>query len=314
MTVHPDDLKRRGETAKRETKHVDFKETFDPASPGDWCELIKDIVAMANSGGGVVVLGVANNGTLAEYDPSTLLALDPAKITDKVNKYTGYAFTEFEIAEITRTGKSVACLVVSQTPFPLVFNEPGTYALPDNKQKTAFGRGTVYFRHGAQSAPATSNDLRNAIENIVADLRREWLAGMRKVVEAPRGARVNVSAPEVIASTSPTAAAFRVTDDPTAPAYRVENPDDTHPYRQKELLAYVNERLPKGARINSHDALAVRRVHGIDNHPELVYHPHFGSPQYSSTFGDWLVEQHSLNTNFFRAARLRYRVLNREAL
>lgn len=39
-------------TAKRESKHIEFKEGFNPSEARDWCEIIKDIVAMANSGGG----------------------------------------------------------------------------------------------------------------------------------------------------------------------------------------------------------------------------------------------------------------------
>lgn len=38
--------------AKRESKHVEFKESFDPTASADWCELIKDVVAIGNSGGG----------------------------------------------------------------------------------------------------------------------------------------------------------------------------------------------------------------------------------------------------------------------
>lgn len=50
-------------SAKRESKTVDFKSSFDPESNGDWCELIKDFVAIANSGGGVILIGVADDGT-----------------------------------------------------------------------------------------------------------------------------------------------------------------------------------------------------------------------------------------------------------
>jgi len=51
-------------SAKRESKAVDFKRSFDPASVAEWCELIKDIVAMANSGGGTILIGVNNDGPL----------------------------------------------------------------------------------------------------------------------------------------------------------------------------------------------------------------------------------------------------------
>src|ERR1700745_3001494 len=42
-------------SAKRESKTVDFKTAFDPDRASDWCELIKDMVAVANSGGGTIL-------------------------------------------------------------------------------------------------------------------------------------------------------------------------------------------------------------------------------------------------------------------
>jgi predicted HTH transcriptional regulator len=41
---------------KVESDKVDFKEIFSISSKADWCELIKDIVAMANSGGGILLI------------------------------------------------------------------------------------------------------------------------------------------------------------------------------------------------------------------------------------------------------------------
>jgi len=48
--------------AKRESKRIDFKERFDTQAAGEWCEIIKDIVAMANSGGGAILFGTDNIG------------------------------------------------------------------------------------------------------------------------------------------------------------------------------------------------------------------------------------------------------------
>ena len=75
--------------AKRESKHIEFKEYFNPSSGQDWCEIVKDIVAIANSGGGVIVFGVQNNGTPSVCDISQVTALDTATITDKIFRYTG---------------------------------------------------------------------------------------------------------------------------------------------------------------------------------------------------------------------------------
>jgi predicted HTH transcriptional regulator len=48
--------------SKSESRSIDFKSTFNPDSAADWCELIKDIVAIANSGGGSILVGVDDEG------------------------------------------------------------------------------------------------------------------------------------------------------------------------------------------------------------------------------------------------------------
>ena len=44
----------KAKAAKRESKYIEFKVSFDIDSTQDWCEIIKDIVAIANSGGGII--------------------------------------------------------------------------------------------------------------------------------------------------------------------------------------------------------------------------------------------------------------------
>src|SRR6516165_3194182 len=85
-----------------ESDAVDFKVSFDPQSKQDWCELIKDIVAMTNSGGGTIIVGVADDGTSSGADVAPLLAVDSADVTNKIHGYTGQHFASFEISEGTR--------------------------------------------------------------------------------------------------------------------------------------------------------------------------------------------------------------------
>jgi hypothetical protein len=75
-----------------------------------------------------------------------------------------------------------------------------------------------------------------------------------------------------------------------------------------ELVAAVNGALPNGVTVNSHDILSIRRAHRIDHttHPEFVHRMRFGSPQYSDTFADWIVQQHAADRTFFQQARDRY--------
>lgn len=291
-------------TARRESRSVEFKETFDPGSAGEWCELVKDIVAIANSGGGYLLFGVKRNGVPSGWDPKPVLDLDPAHITDKVKAYTGEEFSEFEMQEAVKSDQTIAIPIVKSVGVPMVFTQPGTYSVAQGKQKTAFSRGTVYFRHGAKSEPANSQDLRDCIEREVEHNRRSWLKNIRKVVNAPAGHHVSVLPPEVIESFLPTAHPIRIVDDPQAPAYRKIDPDQTHPFRQKEIVEIINQGLQGRKKITPYDVYCVRKVYAIDrNKPHFFYKSKFASPQYSRTFADWLVEEYERNPLLFDDAR-----------
>lgn len=291
---------------KRESKYVDFKSSFDPSSSGEWCELLKDIVAMANSGGGVIVVGLDNKGEPSGGDVTDVLNLDHATIVDKIRKYTGQGFGDVEIHEAEKKGQTVAIIEVSAVEIPMIFQNVGTYQVGPKKQRTAFSRGSIYFRHGAKSEPGTSDDLRDVVERNLETIRKEWLEGVRKVVKAPPGSTVTVFKGDVRESRSPDAAPIRLVDDPDAPGYRLIDHDTTYPYRQKEVIEAVNGMLPAGVDINTYDILAVRRVHGIDEDQRFSHHPKFGRPQYSEAFVTWLVENHKKDPNFFVKARETY--------
>lgn len=294
-------------SAKRESAHIEFKQTFDPGSKQDWCELIKDLVALANSGGGTILFGADNKGQPVSADLSAIAGVDPATIGDRVHQYTSTHCCSVEIREVQKSGQNLVAWVVSEVSTPLVFAEPGTYPVDGGKQKTAFGRGTVYFRHGAKSEPGTTEDLALFLDRRLESIRRAWLGGVRKVVTAPAGSQVAVLPPDVTQSDSPDAAPIRITDDPTAPAYRLVDPDTTHPHRQKELIAAVRENLSKDESFNSFDVVAIRHVHGIDDRPEFSHHPKFGSRQYSQKFVEWIVARYHEDHDFFVKARTKHR-------
>jgi predicted HTH transcriptional regulator len=75
-------------SAKRESKQIEFKESFDASQTQDWCEVLKDLVAIANSGGGYILFGVKNDGSLSGWDRGQLCSVDPAKIADKILSYS----------------------------------------------------------------------------------------------------------------------------------------------------------------------------------------------------------------------------------
>ena len=93
MKITKEKIIQKAKSAKRESKYIEFKEKFDVQSSQHRCEIVKDIVAISNSGGGCILFGVNNDGSPSGYDISSFLELDPAIITDKIAKV--YRYTVF---------------------------------------------------------------------------------------------------------------------------------------------------------------------------------------------------------------------------
>jgi hypothetical protein len=246
----------RAAEARRSSKYVVLADRVD----------MTDVVALANSGGGVIVVP----------GPAPPLPFD-----------------DVEIHTVTRPdGAGATAIVVGPAlDAPL----------------TVKGHGP-YMRHGARSLPATEADLRAFMERRTRMLRKQWLAGIKRVLTAPSGAEI-----VAIERTEDEQGerSIRITTDPNAPVYRAVDFDVTHPHRQKELLAAVNERLPEEAHLNTFDILSVRRVHAIDDNPDLVHRPRFGTNQYSDALVDWIVEQYERDHGFVAKARERYQASRR---
>jgi hypothetical protein len=300
-------LVERAETASSESKYIDFKREFDTDSAEAWCEVIKDIVAMANTGGGIIVFGVEDDGVAFKMDHKALLAYDTANITNKLAKYTSYQFDEVEIVEVKRGAAVHAAFLISAVEVPIVFAKPGTYDIGGGKQKTAFAQGTIYFRHGSKSEPGNRDDLSRWRDREIARARSTWLGGIRKVVEAKPSDTVTVLSNSAMSPKYGSIVNAAVSGDPSALRIAPTNAEEIWPHRQKDLIDKVNKALGD-AKINSHDIVCVKSKFDIlKSHPEFAYKPHkLASPQYSDSFVDWLVDQYKKNKNFFKKARDEY--------
>jgi hypothetical protein len=304
--MHPDDslLLALGRSSERDD--VDFKSSFDPSSNRDWLELIKDIAAFANSGGGYILIGLHDDGSPAGSDVSGILSVDPADLENRLFKYFGQHFSGAEIIETQKQGSEICAVRISPARVPIVFARVGETELPDGKKKTTFALGTVYFRHGTKSEPGTTEDLRRFLERELEFTRKSWLNGIAKVVEAPAGSRFAVLPPEG----SPTGPAgslpMQLTNDPEAPAYYAVPLDQTHPHRQKEVVKGVNARLAGRKTINMHDIICIRRVYEVQKNISFCYTQNFASPRYSQQFVDWIVTQFEADTDFFEQTRQKY--------
>jgi hypothetical protein len=287
-------LLKRAATAKRSSKRVALKEDFDSGAPRDWLELVRDVAAIANSGGGVVVVRSA-------------IPLEEELLHEQLARYVEPDFESFELHDVTREGRRETAVVVeSVLGTPLVFSGQGRYRDEDGRDHVVFAEGGLYFRHGTRSEPPSGEDVRDFIRRQLDATRQQWLANIRQVMHAPDRAEVAiVETAERDEEGRPTL--IRLTTDPHAPLYGQVDPDHSHPYRQKEVIAEVNKRLD-GRSVNAFDILSVRRVYAIgeETRPEFVHVPKFGSPQYSDAFVDWLVDQDARNPRFFENAKAGY--------
>jgi hypothetical protein len=296
----------RAHEGKRELWYLEFKEQFDPSVTGEWIELVKDFIAIANSGGGVVVVGATNSGEPSGFDVQPVLDLDGATIADKVFRWTSEHWAGFEIEEITRNGHRLAAVVIDAvTDAPIAFNQTARYRNPQGKEKTAFTRGSIYFRHGAKSEPATRDDLREFIERRLGAVRSAWLEGITKLVAAPEGfelARIR----EIDKAGQPTR--IQLTSDPDAPVYGRLSHDETHPYRMTDLLSELRERRAGNPSLSEYDIRCVRRVNAIDEktHPQFCVQPKYSSMQYSDAFLAWLEMRYKQDAGFFEKAKSEY--------
>src|SRR4051812_3841865 len=130
----------RAERATRSSKRVALRDSVDSV------ELVRDIAAMANSGGGVIVLdGVAG--------------VDEELLHERLSEYAEPEFEGFAVQPLSRGARpSTAVVVEGVRNTPLVFTRTGR--IGDN---VGFVRGGLYFRHGAKSEPATGGDVREFI-------------------------------------------------------------------------------------------------------------------------------------------------------
>ncbi|MEA1907259.1 MAG: putative DNA binding domain-containing protein [Euryarchaeota archaeon] len=282
--------------------YIDFKDGFDINSQKDWCEIVKNSVAMANSGGGIILIGAKDDGVPSGSDVTPVLDIDPAVLADTIATYTGERFSGFKIAEIDKEGVKIAALLIESVSIPMVFIKPGTYDINDESERnkgrqTVFESGAVYFRHGARSEPGDPGDMTKVVGRELEKLHRSWFSCIEKADKTPA---MYVTQP---AETMSDAARM-----PNQPEYGVAIPDRTYPHIQKEVVHHVNERLSGKKHITAHDTLCVRRIYRIDeSKPQFYYKSKFASAQYSEEFVDWLVERYEEDPLFFEKTRAQYR-------
>ena len=135
-----------------EGKSSDYKLSYDPASARSKLDLAKNLVALANSGGGRIVIG--RDETKSPGIPEkTAAELDSAKIADLVENCVSPAQVHISHSlEKLKSGKLIATLEIEAAEMPLVMAKDGVWKGSNpKKDKPLFLRGDIWVRHSSKT-------------------------------------------------------------------------------------------------------------------------------------------------------------------
>ncbi|MDX1513996.1 MAG: hypothetical protein R3174_09665 [Gammaproteobacteria bacterium] len=279
----------------------DFVLGRDPGAAGqDWAEIVRHVAALANSGGGVMLFESPDGP--AGADLTSLPGRDTAEFTRRFRQYTGVDLP-LEVRAADKDGRRVTALMIPPAEYPIPVVRSGAGADAGNPGEADSGppareAGVVYFRHDRESAPAEQADFVGFFDRKLEQKRKMWLAAIRQVVNTPAGKTAVVSYDDEPQPLTGAALAL-------PPKYVPADPDRTHPYTPKELIAAFNERVTD-RRITNYDVLAIRYHHELDGRDEFIFHIHLTSPRYSDQFLEWLIACHRADPEFFNRAREAY--------
>jgi hypothetical protein len=179
-----------------EGQHQDLKLTFDLTNPKAKVELVKDLVAMANGGGGRIVFGCSET-TQPGIDEAVVRKLDSAKVSDLVATFIRPATLKFA-HEITSlgNGRCLYTLTVTAPEYPIVMAKKGDWSGMNNRvDRSLFNEGDVWFRENTGVKRITFEYLRSWIDRIRQREREGVLELLNKIINVPDGAEIQIVTP-----------------------------------------------------------------------------------------------------------------------
>ena len=143
----------------KETERVDLelKRYLDPGAKRDLMRLVKQIVAMANTQGGRILVGVTDDGQRVGVPDRDRSKWDPAPLGDQLDRYINPDHVEVVVAfrsDGCLEGTAVVEVTVPQYPDPpLVLCRDGS-----DQSGTIFRKGDVLVRNNTKVEAASRSD------------------------------------------------------------------------------------------------------------------------------------------------------------
>lgn len=169
----------------------ELKSTFDPSSRRTKLQIVRHLVALANSGGGTLDFGYTETETIG-IPLSDAKQLDGARMGDLASSYVAPGIVRVShefipLADSERVG--VRLTVEPSGQFPLVVSKTGDYP---GGSEPIFKVGDIYVRHGAKSERADYQDLVQIIKRAIEADRGVLAKALNDLVRFPPGTEVEV--------------------------------------------------------------------------------------------------------------------------
>jgi len=161
-----------------EEERLDFKKSFDISTKAltkkSKVNLVCDIISMANTEGGYIIIGVEekkSDFSICGITEEVNLYLSPENVSNIVSAYVEY-LPKIIINSHEFEDKIVCAIFVGRAKVPIPFKQLGQYN-ENSKNTNKFSVGEVYVRHSAKCERANFHDWQDFVARIRSDEREK---------------------------------------------------------------------------------------------------------------------------------------------
>ncbi len=183
-----------GQKSRCESALVEFKAGFNRSTKA-WVTLLAEAAALTNSGGGILVYGVGNDGERLGVEASLIDDLDPAKIHDQLRKFAQGATLDVQALMTTYRRRHYLGLFLAAGHSIVSFDRDGNYQNDRGNTESAFRAGVIYVRWPGGKRPATQLELNQVMQRLSDIQARNFLAKIERVVTLPQDAELIAVSP-----------------------------------------------------------------------------------------------------------------------
>ena len=173
-----------GTAGRAETTSCDLKTSFD-GSNRSWVNIAKDIVAMSNSGGGIIVFGVDDDGRRVGLEEPLLSLMDPARINGKIEPRAPGARVDSSYFETTYYRLRYGFLCIHPQDDLIVFEREWGYHKPNGQYRTVIREGVLYARGVGETRPARQADVTYILRRLIETASKALLARIEQIATVP---------------------------------------------------------------------------------------------------------------------------------